>query len=336
MNISMMHEVIRISDRFMDRKDPDSIDRQGQLSSVLVIVFIFHAVMGIAFIQMDEYERRHPRIIHDLDMQFVFQAPPPEPTFKVGEVPKPISLTEGENPNPGSAAAPKAALENKVTLPTVNAPEAQSIPTPQAARPVVSRRTTVAPPVAITQANTVKAQPINIASSMAPPPVPAPIAGATANTQLTGGKQAGGAPGGQAGGVGTGGVGTGGTGTGEGDPGAGTGFSTPGGALATIVPPSGAQRAKGNIAPYRKDMLARIANNWPSKRKIGNMVILAEIARDGKLLRSEILSSSGNKKVDKEALATVESTEFAPLPEWFKGESIPFQIELSRVESLLP
>ncbi|MBY0360093.1 MAG: TonB family protein [Candidatus Obscuribacterales bacterium] len=329
MNIAMMQEVIRISDRFMDRRDPDSIDRPGQLASVLVVVFIVHALMLIAFLKLEELERKHPRIIHDVDVQFVFQAPPPVPSFKVGEVPKPISLTEGDNPNPGSAAA-KPQEASKLTLPTVKAPEALTPPATQVARPAVSHKTTVAPPVMVTPTNTIKAAPIPIAK-LPSPPIPNPVTGQLSTSTASGSLQNAGAPGSNNVGTGNKNEGVAGQGTGPGsEQGTGSGPKE-GGQIATVLP--NIQRAKGNIGPYRKDLLKRIAQNWHPKKRFDNIVVLAEIGHDGKLLRAELIGSSGNKKADREAVDAIEATEFAPLPDWYKGESIPFKIELAQVEA---
>lgn len=335
MNATMMQEVLRITDRFMDRKDPDSIDRQGRLINVVVVVVIFHIIMGIAFVKMEEYERKHPRTIVDTDVAFEINAPPPDPTFKVtSKVPEPIALTEGENPNPGSAAAPKPKETEKVSLPTTKAPEVNPLPTPETARPMVARETTVAPPIAVTKVTDVRAAPVTKPKTAPmPKPVPSEVVGATANTEKSGGPTEGGAPDGKEGGTGANdGDGSGGDGKGEGDPGAGTGLGTAGGDIATKLP-STPVRAMGNIAPYRKDMLVRIAQNWQPKRKTENMILLVEIGRDGALLRCEVLESSGNKRSDKEAIAAVEATEFAALPDWYKGDSIPFKIELAKVEA---
>lgn len=335
MNATMMQEVLRITDRFMDRKDPDSIDRQGRLINVVVVVVIFHIIMGIAFVKMEEYERQHPHTIYDTNVAFELAAPPPDPTFKVtSKVPEPIALTEGENPNPGSAAAPKPKETDKVSLPTVKAPEINPLPTPETARPMVARETTIAPPVAVTKMTDVKAAPMQKPkTSVMPKPVPTEVVGATANTEKSGGPTEGGAPDGKEGGTGTtNGKGSGGDGTGEGDPGAGTGLGTAGGDIATKLPTPTTQ-AMGNITPYKKDMLYRIAQNWQPKRKSENMILLVEIGRDGTLLRCEVLESSGNKRSDKEAVAAVEATQFASLPDWYRGESIPFKIELAKVEA---
>lgn len=328
-----MAEVVRITDRFCDRKNPDSIDRQGKLGQVAALVLIFYAIMGIAFVKFQELEKKHPRIIRDVDVSFEFTAPPPEPTFKVGDVPKPISLSEGENANPGSEAAPKPSQSDTVKLPSIQAPETQATPTQVQAKPMASRVVTEAAPVAVTSTNMIKtAAPAQQAPKQAPSDSKNPtIAGVASSLPTSGSAEAGGTPDGQGGSTGTGGEGTGGTGTGSGDPGSGTGFGLAGGQIATSLQET---RATGNIAPYRKDMLIRIAGNWHPKRKNESIIILVTIDHEGKLLSDEVLQSSGNKKSDKEALAAIESTEFAPLPEWYKGEQLQFKINLDKVEAL--
>ena len=331
--MTMMQEVVRITDRFMSRSDPDSIDRQGKLGSVIVLVMIFYAIMGIAFVKMQELERKHPRIIHDVDVTFEFSAPPPEPTYKVAEMPKPPSLVEGENADPGSEAAPKPAQAPKVSLPTPEAPEVLPTPTQLQARPIPSKTTTIAPPVAVTPTNLVKAAPTPKPKQAPIIAMAPPVAGAASNQPVSGATEAGGSPTGTEGGTGPGGQGVGGTGTGAGDPGSGSGFGTAGGEVVTKLPPTGA-KAMGNIAPYRKDLLLRIAQNWHPKKKNQACTILITLDHDGKLLSDEILESTGSKKADREALAAIESTEFATLPDWFKGDQLQFKIELAKVEAL--
>jgi TonB family protein len=328
-----MAEVVRITDRFCDRKNPESIDRQGKLGQVAVLVLIFYAIMGIGFVKMQELEKKKPRIIHDVDVAFELYAPPPEPTFKVGEVPKPISLSEGENANPGSEAAPKPSASDTVSLPTVQAPETQSHPTQIQAKPVASHVVTEAAPVAVTQLNTIKTTaPSQAAPKQAPSDTKNPsMAGVLATAPTSGSAQAGGTPDSKGGGTGEGGEGTGGTGTGSGDAGSGSGTGIAGGQIATKIE---TQRAMGNIAPYRKDMLIRISQNWRPHRRDMHIVVLVTIDHDGKLLADEVLESSGNRKADKEALASIEGTEFAALPDWYKGDQLQFKINLDKVEAL--
>ncbi len=332
MSISFMQEVVKISDRFFDRRDPDSIDRQGQLNQVLVVVVIFHAILGITFVKMEQYEHKHPHIIRDVDVSFEFSAPPPVPEFRVGKVPKAITLTEGENPDSGSAAASKSREASTVSLPTIKAVETIPVPTPEHARPVVSRKTTVAPPVAVTTNQTVKATPVQAPKLAPEAQPPTDVAGATSDSHVSGAARAGGGPESKEGGVGEGGKGTGGVGMGEGDAGKSEGNGNIGSDIATTL--KGHSRAMGNIAPYRRDLLAKIAASWHPKRKNETLTIQIQIGKDGQVLSVEIVESSGNKKADKEAQAAIEATEFSPLPEWYKGEQLTFKIDLAKVEQL--
>lgn len=326
-----MAEVVRITDQFCDRRNPDSIDRQGKLGQVAILVLIFYCIMGIAFIKMQELEKKRPHIIHDVDVSFEFATPPPEPTFKVGEMPKPISLTEGTNSNPGSEAAPSASKTDTVSLPTIQAPQVMDHPTQVQAQPKAARHVTEAAPIAVTSTNDVAAAPAPQTKQAPNPERTSPVAGVASELPVSGAAQAGGTPDGQNAGSGTGGEGTGGSGAGSGDPGAGSGFGQAGGQIATKLENT---RAMGNIAPYRKDMLIRIAQNWHPKRKSESIILLVTIDHEGKLISDEILQSSGNKRSDKEALAAIEGTDYASLPDWYKGESLQFKINLDKVEAL--
>jgi TonB family protein len=332
----MMREAVRITDRFYGVRDTDSIERQGRLQNAIVLVFIFHMILVLAFIKMQEFDVAHPRIIHDVDVNFEFTPPPPEPPPKPLELPKAISLTPGENPNPGSEAAPKPMASTEPSLPSVKAPETADKPTMVPAKPIPSRKTTLAAPVAVTPTNIVKADVGQQIPKEAPAPPPNQmIAGPNATQPLSGKETQGGAPGGNEAGTGTGGAGQGGTGTGQGDMGAGTGEGAAGGApaIATRLPTS-LTKAMGNIAPYRKDLLQRLAQNWHPKKSYEDLVVLITLDHDGKLMGSEIFQSSGSKKADKEALEAVQATEFASLPDWYKGDSLTFKIQLSKVEAL--
>jgi len=331
MSISFMAKVVKISDRFFDRKDPDSIDRQGQLNQVLVVVVIFHAIMGIAFVKMEEYERKHPRIIRDVDVSFEFSAPPPAPEFKVGDVPKAITLTEGENPDSGSSSSARPQEADTVSLPTIKAAEMLPVPTPEQAKPVASHETTVAPPVAVVPTQTIRAMPVQAPKSQPKAPTNTALAGTTSNSQASGAPHAGGGPDGQDG-VGDGGDGSGGQGKGPGDPGTGSGYGNIGGDIAMNL--KAVARPMGNIAPYRKDMLMRIAANYHPKHKDASMTMQIQIGRDGQVLSVEVKESSGNKHADKEAEVAIEATEFAPLPDWYKGDNLTFKIDFAKVENL--
>ncbi len=115
------------------------------------------------------------------------------------------------------------------------------------------------------------------------------------------------------------------------DGGGGAGFG--GGGIATTFPRS-ATRAIGNIGPYRKDLLMRLAKNWTRQANGTVPVVVIELAKDG-TLRSVVISvSSGSKESDKAAIEAVKKTQFAPLPDWYRGDKLTFKIELSKVEAV--
>jgi TonB family protein len=324
--MSMMESVIRLTDRFYDPRDPDTIERQSKLQQCILIVLICYVIAGIAFYKMKEWEVAHPRIIHDVDVTFEFTPPPPEPPPMAQEMGRGPGLSAGGLP--GSAPAPAPAETAKVAMPTPQAPTITK-PTPVPVKPIPSRKTTVAAPIAVTPTNVIKA-PIVVPKPTKAPTQQNPQTGTPVAANPSGAPNAAGAPGGVDGGAGTGGAGGGGTGTGQGGLGAGTG----GGGAPQIAMSLGTNRAMGNIAPYRKDLLMRLAQNWKPKNPNENIIVLIDLATDGSLISAEIFQSSGNKKSDKAALAAIEETKFAPLPDWYKGKHLPFKIELSKVEAL--
>lgn len=327
--MSMMESVIRLTDRFYDPRDPDTIERQSKLQQCILIVLICYVIAGIAFYKMKEWEVAHPRIIHDVDVSFEITPPPPEPPPMAQEMGKGPGLSAGGLP--GSAPAPAPAQTAKVAMPTPEAPTITK-PTPVPVKPIPSRKTTVAAPIAVTAANNIKAPVVVRPPKQAPTQQP-PQTGAPVVATPSGAQNSAGAPGGVDGGAGAGGAGAGGTGTGTGGAGAGAGDGGP--RIATSL---GTEVRMGNIAPYRKDLLMRLAQNWKPKNPNENIIVLIDLAPDGSLISVEIAPSSDNKKSDKKseraALAAVEATKFAPLPEWFRGKHLPFKIELSKVEAL--
>lgn len=335
--MAIMEEVLRVTDRFYNASDPDTIDRQSQLQQCLLVVLIVHVMMMIAFYKGYGFEKAHPRIIHDVDVAFEFSPPPPEPPPMAIEGVKGIGLSAGENPTPGSEAAPKPADTAKLAMPAQQLPTVTPKPTPAPAKPIPSRKAVVQAPVAVTQTNQIKmAMAVPRPAAVKTPPVPIKQTAPTASTTAPSGQPVpGGAPTGTDGGTGAGGVGQGGGGTGQGDPGAGTGFAGGGPAIATRLP-VGATRAMGNIGPYRKDLLMRLAQNWKPKNPNQSIFAIIVIAPDGSVLSAVIDEdkSNANKKAYKEVLQAIEDTKFAPLPEWYKGKQLTFKIELSKVEAV--
>jgi TonB family protein len=100
-------------------------------------------------------------------------------------------------------------------------------------------------------------------------------------------------------------------------------------AITTILPPGDGGQL--NIAPYRKELLRRIARNWNPAGAVGDLTVLLRIARDGTLLDVELIQSSGKKKLDRQVLEAIRSTEFAPLPDAYKSSELRFKIDFSSV-----
>lgn len=320
MSISFMHEAVKISDRFSDSRDPDSIDRKGQLNQVVILVVIFHAIMGIAFVKMEEYERKHPRLKSDMDLQFQISIPAPEPEFRVVHCPKPIGLIE-ESPEAKSSSKQKSRENQKVTLPVIKAEQTQQLPSLPPATPQLSRETIVQPPIAVLNTNMVKSLPsVNLTGSPNSKPLVNTV-GPRSESMPSGAAFEGGDPAEDD---------SNGSGSGQSDDGTGTGTGTGvgdhDGSLISRLS-GNSSRASGNIAPYRKELLIRIAANWHPRKK-AQLVLVVEIAADGSVSNVEVKESSGSNRVDAEAVSAVESTEFPPLPKWYGGDSLRFEIDL--------
>src|SRR5262249_13455318 len=61
-----------------------------------------------------------------------------------------------------------------------------------------------------------------------------------------------------------------------------------------------------NIAPYRKDLLARVARQWHPGQVIASTTVLIRVAKDGSLMHAEIVESSSDQGFDQKALEAVQ------------------------------
>lgn len=96
-------------------------------------------------------------------------------------------------------------------------------------------------------------------------------------------------------------------------------------------------RRMGNIAPYRREMISRIASSWNTTRfdSVAQMSFRIEVAKDGHVERVRIVDSSGQPELDRLMVKTIQEVEFAPLPDWYRGESLTFQISLRDIRKKL-
>lgn len=319
--------VLRICDRLFDRRSVESIDRQGQLNQVLVVVLIFHLIMGISFVKMEEYEKKHPRVVRDVDISFLCSAPPPLAEFRVGEidlVPRALNLTRGDSQDTG-ADSRQAASKKTLTLPTPLAEEKENEPLREEARQTRQSQNIPDAPLAITSNNPVKADPIRQARSDKFSKKDTDLTGNSSSLPASGHVQAGGKDTDNAD-DGMGGNGPGGRGKGNGENGEGIGNQgiVGGEPISTSLPVK--TRAFGNIKLYQLQVEKKLRENWKAKSGV-SLVVMIKIMKDGRC-SCDVLSSSGNKRVDKDAVATIEGIDFDPLPEWYGGEDISFQYDM--------
>lgn len=283
----------RIADRFCESRDPETIERRVRFENAMVLVFLLHVALVLAVFKFQEFERAHPRVITDVDVAFLYIPPPPESTVQYMEVPPKIDLHEGARPAPPLVVPIKPAA----SLASAKKPTPIQIPVATSRPP---QQHVPAAPVAITPLNEIKKDPGLIAA------VPVDR-GAAGGTDASNGVENG-------------------TGTGP-----GTGIDENGGVPIEITKKLSSRAGMIDISHYRADLLFRIAKNWHPKRAT-RLVVLLEIAKDGHLIAVEILQSSGNRKIDRQAREAIQQTELAPLPELYQGESMPFKIDLSKTE----
>lgn len=314
-------DVIRIADRWFDRAHPDSFDRQSRLQSCMVLVAIFHVVMSIACMKIDEYERkRAPRIVSQpTDLCFELMVAPPEFKAKplAPRVPNPVTLIPSKENNTGGKSGAKAGNDKDAALVKNDESNIAEI-----------KKLLLAPLESTKQTHLVQAPPTDIPSMQTRkliaslPPVQS-ISQGISSDPLSDPSERGAQD----------------AGAGQLDEGSGDneGFSgTMSGGGANDEPPGGIVNktaggvvSTGNIAPYHKDMLIRISREWdPTTKKAVGVVLLVDIANDGSLISVEVVDGSGSRKIDRGAVEAVERTAFAPFPEWCKRKHLRFRIDL--------
>jgi len=314
--------VLRIAQKFVSPHSIYSIARVGDLKLTVVIVSVLYFCLVMSLLPFRGKFEGKRRIISNLSIQFSI----PE-TLKVVQVdkivapPRITALTRSnlgvravDKPLPGTPVKP---VETRTTAnpnnnqPNSSAPRpvAQDIVTKPAAIPEIQTTPTAKLPVTVSDIN----------------PQGPTTSGPTGNGEVGNGEKN---------------NGTGGLNSPNGNQaGNGGGGGNGNGALGqqiAMLPPKAANAniAMGNIAPYRKDMLMRLAANWHPKKRQGNIVLVITLTPEGKLINSEILTGSGDEELDKYTLETVEKTGFAPLPDWYKGRQLRLKIELARVEAI--
>lgn len=88
-------------------------------------------------------------------------------------------------------------------------------------------------------------------------------------------------------------------------------------------------RVMGDIRPYTRQIVAKIAESWHPTVSYGEIVVSLTIGRDGMLKSHRIVQGSGDQAIDESLTAALGTTAFAPLPQWYRSEQLKFQIRLS-------
>ncbi len=313
-------DVLKLADRFMSPSHADSFDKQSALINCLVLVAIFHIVMSIAFAKMEEWERKHNHHVSKT-VEIVFTdlmvAPPEFHKKKEEDYLAAQSLINLKNSNTGSQSGAKKGtnvkaaiikseekiISNVAKVQIANGDEkkVEQKPIDKNGQLLASRAIDDEQKQAAISQNAI-ANPAIDASDLGDP-------NAISDSNFKDGD----------------GLSNGISGDYNGNP--GDSNLAPG---AEIPQPTASSVIQlKDIAPYRKEMLMRIAREWtPPKNHQVTLVVLMTIAKDGTLLKAQIIGADASKRVQKDVLEAIERTIYAPLPDWYKKDQLSFKIEL--------
>ncbi|MBX9573280.1 MAG: energy transducer TonB [Candidatus Obscuribacterales bacterium] len=294
-------DVVRLSDRWFDHSHPDAISRQSRLQSCVVLVTVFHVVMSIAFAKIDEFERaRAPKRVVTSEYAFEFMIAPAELKHVI-PVPKPVTLLPGKEQETGGLTGARQGSKNEAAPILKDDTSAQNVEkialnTSRVSNPLIS-------------------QPLDI-PSMQPRPIKNEqlLASSPTGQQINERVDAAAARGIEFGGAGQEEEGAGNSDGRDGEQdGGGDDVLAPSSPIPEKVAPSTPQQVLINVAPYRKQMLIKLSQEWdaPTTKPV-RVVLLIDIANDGSLLSAAVVESSGSKKEDRRALDAVHRTTFDP------------------------
>ena len=318
-----MLEVLRISDRYF------SDSNSGYFKQVFVLVLVFHMIMGICFMRMQEYERAHPRPIYNVDVSYLAAEMPREIELSSSDRPLDSMIIDGDTPDVGGQTGSKAHSE-KLSVPSFKEPKEAIEQKEHTAQTIVSRQTNGQDaPLSIVKINQVKPEiPNENAKALGAIQTGSHTQHDASGTFINGGDPN---SNGSSNAEEKNGNGQNGAGTGPSDANNGRNAGSVGSPekLTTHVETAGG--AKGNINPYLSEVLMTLRKNWHPTRNMKNPVTIRfAIDRDGVPLDVEVVSSSGSEKMNAEAVAAAEKTIFPPLPDWYKGQQLTFQIDMGQ------
>ncbi len=302
---------ITMATPFRVRRDVILGDKDGHLSNFVWSSSVMFCLLLAWFGWMQYQEHQHPRVYEDLNVNFEFFCPPPEPAFRVRQ----------QVAHVGAPVAPKIVHKEAKPTPVKIAAKTVAIPVAVTAPPAtISVREPVADvPVAMVQPKS--DNPPLIASAKVSGQAGAPVHNPTPGSTQGQGSEA--ATPGQ---------------TGEqappplnrGDQQSLTGSNF--GATDLLAAQHSnplTTSSMGNIRPYTRDMIARIGTVWHPSTRYGNIALEVSVNKEGTLLSSRIVDGSGDGELDKSLEEALHAVQFAPLPDWYRGEKLKFKIVLS-------
>lgn len=314
-------DVLRLSDRWLNSSNPDSYERQGQLSSCLVLVAIFHLVLSIYFYKMEEWEsKHHPR---RLPVEISFAAEmiaPPElrKVNKVESVPRAPVLIPFKNGNAGSESGAKRGVEHfggSVLSKQNELDQAEKLELESKKEKILMALAQSRSPFRIEEQNSDRVQ-----------------------TALAGDKKLAESisPAGKAQGVSDEETSDEGASDGKGLDGRideNTGFDDNPPSFEKQAPHREAQAsASGNILPYKRRLLHLVKVQWEPlvKRSTAVMLVRITIAKDGSLIDCLVKESSGSRNLDRQTIEALQELEYERLPDWYQGGQLCFELSLSK------
>lgn len=301
---------VRLASRYVNTRSPVSIAQTGQLRRFVVFSGILASFAMLAICYVGHNQRGHHRIIHDVDVAFELTCAPPEPSFRAVDQLVPLKFEEGAQPT-AVGTKPEVAHSSVEQQHQVTDKKEKVKPHMIAAVPEQA-------PVALAQPSLPQQNnPVaNVLSN------PFGGAAASAATPVAESSPAGGSPDGSVGAAGAGGNGTG-AGKGDSNSLAGADFGQN-----QLVTMRTAPVAMGNIGPYKRDLVARIKQAWHPEEDYEQVVVELALSQEGKLLNRQLLQSTGSSTLDEQLLSAIDETQFAALPEWYRGAQLKIKLVL--------
>jgi hypothetical protein len=300
----LMANVVRLADRFLDA------ERQERLFSCVSLVAVFYLILSIAFFKLGEIEKRHHIRHADPDVQFELMIAPP-PTKPIELVPQSTSLDTGKANIGGQTSGAAKTEETKIAAVNNNTKIEEK------AHKRSSKLSEDAP-LNVGSTNEIK----HVLSQNAAQSSGVTTVKQSSNSEVTNGSTLSNGAGTDPIGIGAGGIGIGhGATVGDGEE-----DDIAGGEKVTMRMRDG--RALGNIAPYRKALLIKIAQEWRPLKKHEVVVVLLRLAQDGTVISADVTGST-SKRAAENAARVLSEMQFEPLPDWYRGPELTFEVHLS-------